>query len=55
MVVVVAGEGVLRAGDGSTVALRTGQTLLVPHGAGAVDVDGSGSLELIRCRPPAAG
>lgn len=55
VVVVVAGEGVLRAGDGSTVALRTGQTLLVPHGAGAVDVDGSGSLELIRCRPPAAG
>lgn len=54
VVVVVAGQGTLRADDGSVVPLRPGQTLLLPHSAGAVDVSGAVDLALLRCRPPVA-
>jgi mannose-6-phosphate isomerase len=46
--VVVVLEGSGRLGD---VAVSRGETLLVPHGAGATRLEGN--VSLLRCRPPA--
>jgi mannose-6-phosphate isomerase len=53
VVVVTAGSGELRPRVGTPVAVRAGQTWLVDHSAGEVELAGDG-IELIRCRPPAA-
>lgn len=50
VLVVLAGAGTLRTEHGGSLALRTGQTVLVPHAAGDSTVDGE--LTLVRCRPP---
>jgi mannose-6-phosphate isomerase len=53
VVVVTGGQGVLRtAGDDWTATVRAGQTLLVPHRAGALGLDGD--VEALWCRPPRA-
>lgn len=49
--VVVDGAGELRTASGD-VAVSRGATVLVPYGAGPVEI--TGILELVRCRPPAA-
>jgi mannose-6-phosphate isomerase len=54
VVVVTAGAGTLVTGDGEHVPLAAGETLVVPHAAGACRVDGDEDLEVLRCRPPAA-
>jgi mannose-6-phosphate isomerase len=53
VLVVLEGEGTLEAEDGGPLELGRGQTVLVPHGAGACRV--SGDVVLIACRPPANG
>ncbi|CCH86910.1 Mannose-6-phosphate isomerase [Modestobacter italicus] len=54
VVVVTRGQGRLRAADdGWTATVGAGQTLLVPHGAGALALDGD--VEALWCRPPQAG
>ncbi|HEV7710495.1 MAG TPA: class I mannose-6-phosphate isomerase [Asanoa sp.] len=50
--VVVSGEGRLAWGADESLALRTGMTVLIPHDAGTVRVEGP--VELVRCRPPVA-
>lgn len=52
VVVVVAGEGALVQGGGSSTPLRRGQTLLVAHGAGPLELVAQDGLEVVRCRPP---
>jgi mannose-6-phosphate isomerase len=49
--VVVAGVGTMTTDAGETLAIRSGDVLLVPHAAGSVRVDGD--VTLIRCLPPA--
>ncbi|GAA1862546.1 class I mannose-6-phosphate isomerase [Asanoa iriomotensis] len=49
--VVLSGSGRLAWGADDSVALRRGMTVLVPHDAGRVRVEGD--VELVRCRPPA--
>jgi mannose-6-phosphate isomerase len=51
--VVTAGSGELRPEDGDAVAVRAGQTWLVDHAAGPVELAGE-RVEVLRCRPPAA-
>lgn len=53
VVVAVSGSARLEPAVGEPVTVAAGQTWLVDHAAGAVDVTGDG-FELIRCRPPAA-
>lgn len=50
VVVVTSGSGTLVDASAHTTPVERGNTLLTPHGAGALKV--SGRLELIRCRPP---
>lgn len=50
--VVVAGNGRLRPASGPSVAIAAGETWLVDHAAGTIEL--SGDAEVVRCRPPAA-
>jgi mannose-6-phosphate isomerase len=50
MLIVLAGTGRLRAGGDGDLELRRGSTVLVPHAAGACDLDGV--LDVLRCLPP---
>ncbi len=51
VLVVLAGEGSLRSGtDGEEIPLARGRTVLVPYAAGETTL--TGSLDLVRCRPP---
>ena len=52
VLVVLEGDGTLAPEDGEPLALRRGQTVLLPHGAGACRA--SGEVVLIACRPPAS-
>jgi mannose-6-phosphate isomerase len=52
VLVVLEGDGTLESEDGGPLQLRRGETVLLPHGAGACRV--SGNLVLIACRPPAS-
>ncbi|WP_203717535.1 class I mannose-6-phosphate isomerase [Asanoa siamensis] len=52
IVVVLSGTGRLTWGTDSSVDLRQGTTVLVPHDAGSIRIDGD--VALVRCRPPAA-
>lgn len=52
VLVVLEGDGALEAEDGGSLELRRGQTVLVPHAAGACRA--SGDVVLIACRPPAS-
>jgi mannose-6-phosphate isomerase len=52
VVVVTAGTGGLVTADGTRTPLHVGTTLVVPHGAGPLDVVAGTDLELVRCRPP---
>jgi mannose-6-phosphate isomerase len=53
VLVVLDGQGTLRTEYGGDTALATGDTLVVPYGAGQSEI--SGELTVIRCRPPAPG
>ncbi|MCO5995556.1 class I mannose-6-phosphate isomerase [Actinoallomurus rhizosphaericola] len=50
VVVITDGSGVLEAEHGGPLAVRSGQTLLVPYAAGHCTL--RGDLRAIRCRPP---
>ena len=52
ILIVLEGEGALEPEVGEPLELRRGQTILVPHAAGACRV--SGDIVLIACRPPAS-
>jgi mannose-6-phosphate isomerase len=52
IVVLTEGGGTLRAEDGEALEVRRGDTILVPHAAGACRL--VGDLVAIACRPPAA-
>ena len=47
---ILAGEGSLVAGNGSTMAVKAGDTVLTAHALGELTL--TGSLSLLRCRPP---
>lgn len=51
IVVVTGGEGTLVTERGGQLAVRRGDTLLVPYAAGSARLEGA--AEAIRCRPPA--
>jgi mannose-6-phosphate isomerase len=51
ILIVLEGDGELVASDGARLGLARGETVLVPFAAGDCRVEGS--VELIRCRPPA--
>jgi mannose-6-phosphate isomerase len=53
VLVVIEGSGSLGAEDGDPLELRRGDTVLLPHGAGACRV--TGEVVLVACRPPAPG
>jgi mannose-6-phosphate isomerase len=53
VLVVLDGQGTLRSEHGGDTALAKGDTLVVPYGAGQLEL--SGELTVIRCRPPAPG
>lgn len=48
--VILAGEGMLAGTNGATMTVKAGDTVLTPHSIGAVTL--TGSLSLLRCRPP---
>ncbi|ALV44389.1 hypothetical protein MB46_01500 [Arthrobacter alpinus] len=50
IVIVTAGFGEIQSTHGQTVEISRGDTLLVPHAAGSLQV--TGELTFIRCRPP---
>lgn len=50
VVVVVQGNGILSTSGGGRVELTRGETVLLPHAAGAARIEGS--AELVVCRPP---
>jgi mannose-6-phosphate isomerase len=52
VLVVLEGDGALETEEGRPLELRRGETVLVPHGAGACRVNGD--VVLIACRPPAS-
>jgi len=52
ILVITEGAGVLRTEDGDELAVRRGDTVLVPWAAGACAMEGD--LVAIACRPPAA-
>lgn len=51
VLVVLDGTGTLRWAHGGELAVVKGDTLVVPHGAGELELEGA--LTVIRCRPPA--
>jgi mannose-6-phosphate isomerase len=51
VLVMTDGNGTLHLPDGDDVALRRGETIIVPYAAGSSTVHGA--VELIRCLPPA--
>ncbi|MER7116234.1 class I mannose-6-phosphate isomerase [Saccharomonospora azurea] len=51
VLVVLAGRGCLRTANGEAQQLSTGDTWVVPHAAGELELDGD--VTVIRCRPPA--
>jgi mannose-6-phosphate isomerase len=53
VLVVIEGGGRLETAKGESLELHRGDTLLLPHAAGACDV--TGEVVLIACRPPAPG
>lgn len=53
VLVVLDGEGTLRTEKAGELPLSKGDTVVVPHAAGQAEL--SGSLTVIRCRPPAPG
>ena len=53
VVVVAAGSGDLVTADGRRTMLSRGDTVVVPHAAGACRLEADAGLELLRCRPPA--
>lgn len=53
VVVVTSGRGALRPTEGEPAAVAAGQTWLVDHASGPVELRGA-HVEVIRCRPPAA-
>lgn len=56
VVVVTGGRGRLRAeGGDEATPVRAGQTILVPHEAGALVIEADGEVDALWCRPPAAG
>lgn len=50
ILVVLDGEGSIDFSDGAHLPVRRGQTVLVPHGAGAAVI--VGDIEVFRCLPP---
>jgi mannose-6-phosphate isomerase len=50
ILVVVDGEGRLESDTGGTLAIARGETVLVPHAAGAAEL--TGLVDAIRCLPP---
>ncbi|NIH78919.1 class I mannose-6-phosphate isomerase [Amycolatopsis viridis] len=50
VLVVLDGQGTLRTERGGELSLAKGETLVVPHAAGQLEL--SGDLTVIRCRPP---
>ncbi len=50
VLVVVSGTGDIVSDDGTRTRIRGGETVLVPHAAGACSIEGV--LEVVRCRPP---
>lgn len=50
VLIVLDGEGSASTAQGSTLQLRRGDTVLMPHSAGDVRI--RGNLALVRCRPP---
>ncbi|MCT2584835.1 class I mannose-6-phosphate isomerase [Actinophytocola gossypii] len=53
VLVVLDGSGLLRTEHGSTLEIGRGDTLVLPHRAGQVEL--AGGLTAIRCRPPLPG
>lgn len=53
VLVVLDGSGTLHTEAGGDLALRRGDTVLVPHAAGPTAVEGA--IEVVRCRPPDPG
>lgn len=51
VVVITSGEGTLRPRTGAPVTVHAGQTWLVDHACGQVEL--AGDVEVLRCRPPA--
>jgi mannose-6-phosphate isomerase len=51
ILVAIDGAGRLETTAGDAMPLRRGQTVLLPHAAGAATV--SGAVHVVRCRPPA--
>lgn len=51
ILVVVEGQGTLTTGNATSSALIRGDTVLVPYSAGDLEI--TGALRLLRCRPPA--
>ena len=51
VLVVVEGRGELVDAEGNRLILRRGMTVLVPWGAGSMQL--TGPIEVVRCRPPA--
>ncbi|MFC4004732.1 class I mannose-6-phosphate isomerase [Prauserella oleivorans] len=50
VLVVLAGSGALRTAHGTEHALGRGDTVVVPHGAGELEL--TGDVTVVRCRPP---
>jgi mannose-6-phosphate isomerase len=50
ILVLLEGPGRLETEHGGTLELRRGETVLVPHGAGAAEL--TGTVEAVRCLPP---
>ena len=53
VLVVLAGSGQITASAGTSVAVRAGTTLLLPHAAGPARI--GGDAVVLACRPPAPG
>lgn len=53
VLVALDGQGTLRTEHGGEIAVAKGDTLVVPHAAGQLEL--AGDLTVIRCRPPAPG
>lgn len=51
VLIVLDGHGELRTGDGTGLALNRGETLVVPYGAGEIEL--AGEISLLRALPPA--
>ncbi|MER6990547.1 mannose-6-phosphate isomerase [Saccharopolyspora hirsuta] len=53
VLIVLDGSGKLRSDNGTDLDLRRGTTAVVPHAAGAAQLEGD--LTAVHCRPPSAG